>query len=157
MCTYLTDIERKVADRDIEVYKIVLKEIGGKIPVLRAPYQSGYIYSTNHVKSRLEIPDLCDTLPVLPIHSKPMVLCEINVGLHSFQNLWEAEVVLRKHFPFNRNWSSSKPYSFKIIKATIPEGSHYYLGIHHFDRNGEPIGTVYVSDNLILHPDIVLR
>ena len=151
MCTYLTDIERKVADRDIEVYKIVLEENS----VLRPPYQSGCIYASNHVQSCLETPYPCDALPVLPVHSKPMLVCEVNVGLHSFQNLEDAEDVLDEHFStFNRSWNS---YRYKIIKATIPEGSQYYLGIDRFDRNGKPIRPVYVSNNLILHPDIVLR
>lgn len=151
MCTYLTDIERKVADRDIEVYKIVLEEKS----VLRPPYQSGYIYTTNHIKSCLELPDICR---VMPVNSKPMVLYEVNIGLHSFQNLEDAEDVLDEHFfVFNRNWNPLNPYRYKIIKAIIPEGSHYYLGIDRFDRNGKPIRPVYVSDNLILHPDIVLR
>lgn len=156
MCTYLTDIERKVADRDIEVYKIVLEENS----VLRPPYQSGCIYASNYVKSWLETPRPCDALPVLPVHSKPMLVCEVNVGLHSFQNFKDAENVFdAEFFTFNHSCNpfSWNPYKYKIIKATIPEGSHYYLGIHHFDRNGEPVGPVYVSNNLILHPDIVLR
>ena len=104
MCTYLTDIERKVADRDIEVYKIVLEEDS----VLRPPYQSGCIYASNHVQSWLETPRPCDALPVLPVHSKPMLVCEVNVGLHSFQNFKDAENVLdADFFTFNHNKSLS--------------------------------------------------
>lgn len=132
MCTYLTNKDIKIADKDIEVYKIVCVD---KHKVY-APFRK-IRYPTTLVRGHLGTPEYETTLGSVHISS-------VDTGIHSFMHKVSAEKCCR-----DTRWY--------VAKATIPKGSPYYLGYYDYYGPDLFVGQVYVSDQLRLHPDGVMK
>lgn len=132
MCTYITDENIKIADKDIEVYKIVCvhkHKVYAPFRLIRYPHTL--------LRAHLGTPEYAGTLGSDHISS-------IDTGIHSFMDKVSADKCC-----FNTLWH--------VVKATIPKGSQYYLGYSDYYGPGLFVGHVYVSDQLRLHPDGVMK
>lgn len=132
MCTYLINKDIKIADKDIEVYKIVCVQ---KHKVY-APFRL-MRYANTLLRAQLGTPEYVETLGSDHISS-------IETGIHSFMDKVSADKHCR-----NTSWH--------VAKATIPKGSQYYLGYYDYYGPGLFVGRVCVSDQLRLHPDGVVK
>ena len=132
MCTFITDENIKIADKDIEVYKIVCVQkhkVYAPFRLIRYPHTL--------LRAHLGTPEYAGTLGSDHISS-------IDTGIHSFMDKVSADKCCS-----NTLWH--------VVKATIPKGSQYYLGYSDYYGPGLFVGHVYVSDQLRLHPDGVMK
>jgi hypothetical protein len=132
MCTFITDENIKIADKDIEVYKIVCvhkHKVYAPFRLIRYPHTL--------LRAHLGTPEYAGTLGSDHISS-------IDTGIHSFMDKVSADKCC-----FNTLWH--------VVKSTIPKGSQYYLGYSDYYGPGLFVGHVYVSDQLRLHPDGVMK
>lgn len=147
MCTVTYNLTRKIAQKDIEVYKIVaIVNMYGHSQTV-APYRYT-IYESNDVHSELEVP----TQHVVQTKCAGEIRThKIDIGLHSIKYLDDAKSM------FSWRFSQCGSSRFKLIKATIPKGSEYYEGYDFIDAIGGYTWPMLVSDRLILHPDEVIE
>ena len=132
MCAFLIDNKPKVADKDIEVYKMVLENNGKFYAPIR-----GTLYESNDLSS--EFGEVYESDYRNPMNSKPL-FC-IDKGIYSYSILEDANSLL---YDFQVMGGSFLKY--RIIKAIIPKGTEYYAGFESFCCNT----PLLVSKRLIM-------
>ena len=120
MCTYLKSKRLYVADKDIEVYKIVSKMEGKYY----APFHSWVEYKHNKLSTKLASPKSLKLIVARDFDDITNVDARlyytISHGIHSFKTFESAEGYLETFSQFILNGC--------IVKAVIPKGSTYYKG-----------------------------
>lgn len=132
MCAFLIDNKPHVADKDIEVYKMVLERNGKFYAPIR-----GTLYESNDLSS--EFGEVYESDYRQPMNNTPL-FC-IDKGLYSYSMLEDANRLL---YDFQVMGGSCIKY--RIIKAIIPKGTEYYAGFESFGCNS----PILVSKRLIM-------
>lgn len=139
MCTYLKSKRLYVADKDIEVYKIVSKMEGKYY----APFHSWAEYKHNKTfATKLTSPKNLELLVAKDFDDitnfNARLYYTVSFGIHSFKTLESAEGYLDMFSPLIiRNGY--------IVKAVIPKGSTYYKGYS---------GELELKENRV--PDVIV-
>lgn len=132
MCAFLKDNKPQVADKDIEVYKMVLEHNGKFYAPIR-----GTLYESNDLSS--EFGEVYESDYRNPMNNIPL-FC-IDKGIYSYSILEDANTLL---YDFQVMGGSFLKY--RIIKAIIPKGTEYYAGFESFCCNT----PLLVSKRLIM-------
>ena len=139
MCAFLIDSKPQVADKDIEVFKMVMEHNGKFYAPIR-----GTLYESNDLSS--EFGEVYESDYRKPMGNIPL-FC-IDKGLYSYSILEDANSLL---YDFQILFGPSVKY--RIIKAIIPKGTEYYAGFENFYCNT----PLLVSKRLIMDFDEVIE
>lgn len=129
MCTYIANVNKSKATKDMVVYKLVKKKFGKYY----APFQD-VPYKDNKMSSEIEVED-----------GWPGTFSYIRKGIHSFTTLSDAIDYC------NESMTRQSMKKHVIVKAIVPKGSTYYKGytfMMMFLRSEDT--NVIVSDSLVL-------
>lgn len=138
MCTYLKSKRLYVADKDIEVYKIVSKREGKYY----APFHSWAEYKHNKLSTKLTSPKNLELMvakdfdDITDVNARSYYT--VSYGIHSFKTLESAEGYLDM-------FSQLIIRNGCIVKAVIPKGSTYYKGYS---------GELELKENRV--PDVIV-
>lgn len=136
MCLLINLFSRKkIAQEDIPVYKI-----------LRYSYSPiSNKWTTPYRKTRVDIMKPMEA-------SLSRSLASVNRGIHSYITLDDAYEVLdaMDYYITDKSFHVVKK-RYHILKAIIPKGSEYYIGIHEYE-DGLYAGSI-ASNKLIIDPE----
>lgn len=138
MCAFLKDNKPQVADKDIEVYKMVLEHDGKYY----APFRGqDYVYRPNiPATTHLQI-----TLKKYKT-STDRYLADVSYGIHSFRTVSSAI----DYYYMIVKYSPNKQKEYAILESEVPEGAHYYEGHADFGHGlVDAVPDTIVSDTLI--------
>jgi len=107
MCLRVTDLERKTAEKDITVYKMLYQTTEG---ILLTPFEKATVEIGKSYSSSLEKPDFKG---------------DVSIGLHSFVNFHECKKESEDTYfePIDASYDR-----IVIAECCVPKGSEYYEG-----------------------------